>query len=58
MCLRFKKIRLMRQDSRSNGLEQERYSKLMIDLVREELKFDLSKQQIDLYKSKKLHYLF
>jgi hypothetical protein len=37
-------------------LEKERYNKLMIDLVREDLEFGLSKEQIDLYKSKKLHY--
>jgi hypothetical protein len=37
-------------------LEKEMYNKLMIDLVREDLEFGLSKEQIELYKSKKLHY--
>jgi hypothetical protein len=37
-------------------LEKERYGKQMIDLVREDLEFGLSKKQIDLYKSKKLRY--
>jgi hypothetical protein len=37
-------------------LEKEMYNKLMIDLVREDLEFGLSKEQIDLYKSKKRHY--
>jgi hypothetical protein len=37
-------------------LENERYNKQMIDLVREDLEFGLSKKQIEMYKSKKLHY--
>ncbi len=37
-------------------LEKEKYNKLTIDLVREDLEFGLSKKQIEMYKSKKLRY--